>query len=313
MHDDTSLVWLPFDVAGLAYDDAVDYRPPESLRFEVYDGGQPPPSISDVAFWSPMYDTRHDWAALFAQMSSLRVVQLPSAGYEHDEPHLPPGVTLCNGRGLHDAATAEWTIALVLAALRDLPSYVHAQDEQHWTHRTSGTSLADSNVLVLGYGNIGQALHRRLEPFECTVTPVASRRRDGVHGVDELPELVPHADVVVVLTPLNEKTRGLVDAAFLSRMRDGALLVNVARGGVVDTAALLAEGGRIRAALDVTDPEPLPAEHPLWSAPGVLVTPHVAGGTTALLPRLRGLLRAQLDRFVAGEPLLNAVRDAVDG
>ncbi|HET9500656.1 MAG TPA: 2-hydroxyacid dehydrogenase [Marmoricola sp.] len=307
MHDDTSLVWLPLDVAELAVGSAAGYRPPHSLRFEVYDGGEPPGSIADVVFWSPMYDTRHDWDALFAQMTSLRVVQLPSAGYEHVEPHLPAGVTLCNGRGLHDAATAEWVVALVLAGLRDLPSYVHAQGEQRWTHRTQSTSLADSTVLILGYGSIGQALHRRLEPFECTVVPVASRARDGVHGVAALEQLLPGADVVVVLTPLNEQTRGLVDAAFLARMRDGALLVNVARGGVVDTAALLAEGGRIRAALDVTDPEPLPPGHPLWTAPDVLVTPHVAGGTTALLPRLRALLRAQLDRFAAGRELLNRV------
>lgn len=313
MDDGTSLVWLPFDAAELADGAGPGYRPQEGLRFEVYDGGQPPPSIADVAFWSPMYDTHHDWSALFAQMGALEVVQLPSAGYEHVAPHLPAGVTLCNGRGLHDAATAEWTVGLILAALRDLPSYVHAQAEQRWTHRTSGTSLADSTVLVLGYGSIGRALHRRLEPFECAVVPVASRRRDGVHGVDELPGLLPDADVVVVLTPLNEATRGLVDAAFLSRMRDGALLVNVARGGVVDTTALLAEAGRVRAALDVTDPEPLPADHPLWTAPHVLVTPHVAGGTTALRPRLRALLRQQLDRFVAGGPLLNVVRDPQDG
>lgn len=301
------LVWLPFDVADLADDDAPGWSAPEGLRFELYDGGEPPDSIDEVAFWSPMYDRRHDWAALAARMTALQVVQLPSAGYEHVEPHLPAGVTLCNGRGIHDAATAEWAVALVLAGLRELPAYVRAQDEHRWTHRTTGTSLADRTVLILGYGSIGRALHRRLEPFECTVVPVASRAREAVHGVDELPSLLPHADVVVVLTPLSDLTRGLVDAGFLAALPDGALIVNVARGGVVDTEALLAEKGRVRAALDVTDPEPLPAGHPLWDAPGVLVTPHVAGGTTAMLPRLRALLRDQLTRFAADEELRNVV------
>lgn len=307
------LVWLPFDVAELADAQAPDHRPPEGLRFETYVEGDPPASIGEVAFWVPAYDTPLRWADLLGAMTALEAVQLPSAGFEHVAPHVPEGVTLCSGRGLHDAATAEWAVALVLAGLRDLPSFVRAQDRREWTHDSTRTSLADRTVLILGYGSIGRALHARLEPFECTVVPVASRARDGVHGVDELPELLPRADVVVVLTPLDERTRHLVDADFLARLPDGALLVNVARGGVVDTDALLAEKGRIRAALDVTRPEPLPAEHPLWTAPNVLITPHVAGGTTALPPRLRALLRDQLARFAAGEPLAHVVQGPAVG
>jgi phosphoglycerate dehydrogenase-like enzyme len=170
-------------------------------------------------------------------------------------------------------------------------------------------SLADRTVLILGYGSIGEALERRLNVFECDVIRVARRARAGVHPISELPELLPRADVVVLLTPATEETRGMVDAKFLARLKDGALLVNVARGVVVDTDALLAElsTGRIRAALDVTDPEPLPAGHPLWTAPNVLINPHRGGASTAFAPRVARLVRAQLERYVRGEPLINVV------
>ncbi len=166
-------------------------------------------------------------------------------------------------------------------------------------------------MLILGYGSIGAAIERRVLPFETHVVRVASKARpdDEVHGVDELPALLPLADIVVVIAPLTPATRHLVDAKFLAAMRDGALLVNVARGGIVDTDALVAEleRGRLFAALDVTDPEPPPADHPLWSAPGLLLSPHVGGNTSAFLPRARALVRAQVARFVAGEPVENVV------
>lgn len=214
---------------------------------------------------------------------------------------------------MHEASTAELTLALILASLRGFPGFVHGQDKEEWR---SGfyPALADKSVLIVGYGSIGAAIEDRLEPFECArvVRVARSARATGrgpVHALDELPALLPAADVVILSTPLNPSTQGLVDAGFLAAMRDGALLVNVARGPVVDTAALLAEleSGRLRAALDVTDPEPLPAGHPLWHAPHVLITPHVGGSTSAFLPRAKRLLAAQLTRFAAGQPVDNLV------
>jgi len=168
-------------------------------------------------------------------------------------------------------------------------------------------ALADKRVLIIGAGGIGQALARRLEGFECEVSLVGRTARPGVHARDELASLVPQADVIVIAVPLDDSTRGLVDAEFLARMHDGALLVNVARGAIVDTAAMLTEAGRLSFALDVTDPEPLPADHPLWRAPGVLVSPHVGGNTTAFLPRIGRLVREQLDRWESGAALDNVV------
>jgi phosphoglycerate dehydrogenase-like enzyme len=214
---------------------------------------------------------------------------------------------------VHEASTAELALALILASLRGIPGFVRAQDRGVWQGGFR-PALADKNVLIVGYGSIGSAIEDRLAPFE--VARVARVARSGrttargpVHPLTDLPALLPDADVVVLSTPLTEATRGLVNAGFLARMKDGALLVNVARGAVVDTKALLAEleSGRITAALDVTDPEPLPADHPLWHAPGVLVTPHVGGPTSAFRPRAERLLVGQLHRFVNHEPPANVV------
>ena len=198
----------------------------------------------------------------------------------------------------------------MLASLRGIPDFVRGQDQGEWRH-AEHPALADKTVLILGYGSIGAAIEKRLVPFETHIVRVASRPRphDDVHGVEDLAALLPTADVVVVSTPLTPATTRLVDAGFLRAMRTGALLVNVARGAVVDTDALLAEllSGRLRAALDVTDPEPLPPDHPLWRAPGLLVSPHVGGNTSAFLPRAQRLVRAQVAKFVAGQPLDNVV------
>jgi phosphoglycerate dehydrogenase-like enzyme len=203
-------------------------------------------------------------------------------------------------------------VALMLASLRGLDDFARAMPDQRWL---SGPrpALADKRVLIVGYGSVGAAVERRLAGFEVEVTRVARTPRDSpagpVHGFARLPELVSEADVVVLCVPLTDQTHGLVDAALLARMPDGALLVNVSRGAVVDTAALVAEVGkaRLRAALDVTDPEPLPPGHPLWAAPGVLVSPHVGGNTSAFLPRAYRLLADQLQRFATGRDLLNVV------
>jgi phosphoglycerate dehydrogenase-like enzyme len=285
---------------------------PDGLTIDVYDGtGEPPASLGEVEFYvTPYLGPRHT-VELIRSMPALKVVQTLTAGVEHVTPYLPDGVTLCNARGVHDASTAELAVGLILASLRGIPDFVRAQDAGEWVGGRR-EALADKRVLILGAGSIAQALRRRLTPFECDVTCVARTARDGVAGVDQLPELLPQADVVVLLVPLTDETRGLVDAKFLAQMKDGALLVNVARGQVVDTEALVAElaSGRLRAALDVTDPEPLPKGHPLWSAPGVLISPHVGGNTSAFLPRGRRLVSAQLRRYVAGEPLANVVAGA---
>jgi phosphoglycerate dehydrogenase-like enzyme len=223
-------------------------------------------------------------------------------------PGTPAGVTLCNARGVHDASTAELAVALVLASQRGIPDFVRDAQRGRWAGDRR-ESLADRTVLVVGHGSVGQAVESRLAPFECTVRRVARRARDEVAGFSELPSLLPHADVVVLTVPMTDETRGMVDAAFLGAMKDGALLVNVARGAVVVTDDLLAEvsTGRLRAALDVTDPEPLPPDHPLWALPNVLVSPHVGGNTSAFLPRARRLVVDQLRRHAAGEPLRNVI------
>lgn len=295
---------LPVRVGGL----------PDDVSVAVYDEsavatGTVPEGLDEVEFWVPPYlSAARAVAVLVDRMPALRVVQTLTAGVDDVCPLLPPGVTLCNARGVHDASTAELAVALTLAALRGLPDHVRAQQSGQWRHERR-PSLADRTVLLVGYGAIGAAVERRLAGFECDVLRVARTARDGVAGFEALPELLPRVDVVVLCVPMTAQTRGLVDAGFLARMRDGALLVNVARGAVVDTGALLAEvsRGRLLAALDVTDPEPLPPDHPLWRAPGVLITPHVGGDTTAFLPRAFALVAAQLRRYVAGQPLVNVV------
>ncbi|OLT28409.1 dihydrofolate reductase [Nocardiopsis sp. CNR-923] len=289
---------------------------PDPRAVDLYGGGAAPESaLEEVAFYQVPYtpstqgaDARLD---IIARMPALEVVQLLSSGYEHVLSHVPEHVTLCNGRGLHDASTAEHALALMLAAQRDLPRWALDQRDHRWGP-VPQRSLADSRVMVIGYGSIGEAVECRLLPFETEVVRVASRARpdEGVHGVDELHALLPGADVVVLVTPLTERTRGLFGAREFALLRDDALVVNVGRGPVLDTEALLAQNGRVRAALDVTDPEPLPADHPLWDAPGVLVTPHVAGGSSAFYPRARAFLARQLARWATGEPLANVVRPA---
>ncbi len=297
----TPLVWLPFD------SDLLD-DPPGNLRYEVVDGTDDlPDSIGDVEFYVPPYQVGSVGDVL-RRMTGLRVLQTMTAGVDNFRPDVPPGVTLCNGRGIHDSSTAELALTLTLSSLRGIPDFVRAQDRREWQGRWR-PSLADRRVLLVGYGAIGEAIEARLRPFEVEVVRVARRERDGVHPIAELPRLLPDADVVILIVPLTAETRGLVDADFLARMKDGALLVNVARGPVVDTDALLAEltSGRLSAAVDVTDPEPLPADHPLWGAPNLLVSPHVGGASSAMWPRAHRLVRDQLHRFADGDPLANVM------
>ncbi|MEJ7834502.1 MAG: 2-hydroxyacid dehydrogenase [Nocardioides sp.] len=267
-----------------------------------------PDSVADVRFYVPPYQLGSRIAEVIAQMGSLEVVQTLTAGVDSVRDAVPDGVALCNGRGIHDTSAAELALTLVLASLRGVPEFVRAHDRREWTPAWR-PALADKHVLLVGYGAIGQAIEARLRPFEVTVTRVARAGRAGVHAIDELPGLLPEADVVILVLPLTEATRGLVDASFLARMRDSSLLVNVARGAVVVTDDLVAalHTGRITAAIDVADPEPVPADSPLWSAPGLLLTPHVGGASSAMWPRAHRLVRDQLHRYAAGEDLWNVM------
>jgi phosphoglycerate dehydrogenase-like enzyme len=304
MSDARPLVWLPFDAGQLG---AV----PGGLRFERFlpeHEDEVPGSVAEVELYVTPYRFRSSDNDVMARMPKLRVVQTLTAGVEHVRRSVPAGVTLCNGRGIHDASTAELALTLMLASLRGIPGFVRAQDRGAWEPVTA-PALADRTVLIVGHGAVGRALEARLEGFEVEVVRVSRTARPGVYGFEELPDLLPQADVVVMIVPLTGETRGMVDRAFLARMRDGALLVNVARGGVVDTDALVEalHTGRISAALDVTDPEPLPPGHPLWRAPNLLVSPHVGGDSSAMWPRAYRLVRAQLERFAQGEPLANVM------
>nr|WP_246303824.1 2-hydroxyacid dehydrogenase [Nocardioides thalensis] len=242
----------------------------------------------------------------------VQLAQSQSIGYDGVLDALPPHVRFANGAGIHEASTAELAVGLIIASQRQIPAYVRAQDRGEWSHERN-RALADSKVLVVGQGGVGRAIVDRLRPFEVDLVRVASTARadqDGtIHGIDELDDLLPTADIVVLAVPLTEGTRGMVDAGFLDRMRRGALLVNVARGAVVRTDDLVTavREGRVRAALDVVDPEPLPSDHPLWRLDDVLLTPHVGGHTSAMLPRVVRLVREQIAALRAGQQPRNVV------
>jgi len=288
--------------------------PIEGVEIVRWDLVEEPPRRDEISFVVPTYMASSPWERL-SLLPNLRLVQLLSAGYDNVLAALPEGVLLANASGVHDASTAELAVTLTLASLRGIPEFVEAQGRSQWLPTENRQSLADKKVLIVGYGGIGVAIARRLTGFEATLTAVASRARagdelvDSVHGVDELPVLLPEHDVVILILPLSAATTGLVDRDFLASMPDGSLLVNVSRGKVVDTQALVeATGsGRIRAALDVTDPEPLPSDSPLWQTPGVLISPHVGGVTSAFAPRAVALLREQVAAFAQDRPLRNVV------
>jgi phosphoglycerate dehydrogenase-like enzyme len=261
--------------------------------------------LEGIDFLVPRDSDREVLDAL-PQLSRVAVVQVLSAGTDWIEHRLPPQATLCSARGARDAPVSEW----VLAALLGVSSGVlECARINTWTDRRL-SDLGSWTVLVVGMGSIGRLLEQRLTMLGARVIGVASHARDDLRGVDELDALLPHADAVVVLTPLSDSTRGLFGERRLAAMHDGSVLVNAARGAVVDTDALLGEvaTGRLRAVLDVTDPEPLPDGHPLWSAPGVLcITPHIAGDSPAGNARAAELAGQQLARWCAGAELRNVV------
>jgi phosphoglycerate dehydrogenase-like enzyme len=318
-------VWLP--------DAPEKFGPlPPGIEADVWDGGDLPDSADRVEYVVlPQRVRQPEDIARVCALPSLKTLQLLSAGAEHILPYVPSHITLCNARGAHTPATAELTAGLIIAGLRNFPRFAVAQHEGRWD-TTLSDSVAGKRVLIVGYGDIGAAVERRLAGWDVTVQRVARSARkssarahspsadqnsadqnsgagDRVHAISELPTLLSEVDVVVILVPVTSETRHLVDAEFLKAMKDGAMLVNAARGVIVDTDALLAEltSGRLRAALDVTDPEPLPPGHPLWQAPGLFLTPHVGGAIREVRERGYQVVTEQLARLAAGEPLRNVI------
>jgi phosphoglycerate dehydrogenase-like enzyme len=261
----------------------------------------------------------------------VQVVQSQYAGVDAFLSLVPEGATLCDAEGVHDIPVAEWILTAVLASLKYVPFYVRLQDAGDWKQRIGAETLylkthpgeqpktppalqdelTGKTVLIVGYGSIGRATEERLRPFGVKMLRIGRRRREGVEPEDRLDDFLPLADVVILLLPLTDQTCGLMNAKRLAAMKHGALLVNAARGPVVDTDALVEElrAGRIHAAVDVTDPEPLPTGHPLWSAPNVLITPHIGGSSPGMMDRVMRLIGDQCRRYLAGEPLAHVVTE----
>jgi phosphoglycerate dehydrogenase-like enzyme len=303
-------VLVPWDTVSAALAGPDRLVEDSELTIEVFSGDGPArEDLDDVVFFAVPYDRPFRLEPV-KRLVNVAVIQTLNAGYDDLVSLVPESVTLCNARGLHNAGTAEHALGLILAAQRELPRWIRAQDNREWQHAHT-RALAGSRVLIVGYGSIGAALDARLAACEAETVRVARRPRpaERVLGVADLDTLLPAADVVVLVTPLSPETHGLLDARRLALLPDGALVVNVGRGPVLDTAAILAEtaSGRLRAALDVTDPEPLPADHPLWQSPNVIITPHVAGGAGDFYAKATAFIAAQVRRFVSGEPLSNIV------
>ena len=267
-------------------------------------------------------DQQSRLSSLIPALTSLRVIQSLNSGVDWLLPTLPATVEVYNASGVHDAAVAEWIVAVLLSLRRRLPDLREAQQRGEWIANTNAPTthgappigpidtLEGGNVLIVGFGSIGRALATRLSPFGIRVQGVARRARPDALTLDALPDLLPSADAVVLLVPLSEATERLVDSNFLARMKPGAILINAARGRLVDTEALIQalRRGNLYAAIDVTDPEPLPSGHPLWQAPNLLITPHVAGAVASWKARAYRFTREQLLRYVSGQPLLNRVQ-----
>lgn len=281
-----------------------------NVDFVVWDLlSSPPRDVIDIVV-PPYMSTNRD----FGLLSSVRtqLVQSQSIGYDGVKQELPPGITFANAKGVHETSTAELAVALILASKRGIPGFVRDAEESTWRPRVF-SSLADSSVLLVGYGGVGKAIEERLLPFEVTITRIASKERHDergiIHSIDALNELLPLADIIVVSVPLGDDTKYLINRDFLSRVRSGALVVNMARGLVGDTQSILDEATsqRLRFALDVVDPEPLPNGHPLFALDNVLISPHVGGATSAMFPRMVHLLSEQISRLQNSQTPLNVV------
>ncbi|MHB8460729.1 MAG: 2-hydroxyacid dehydrogenase [Candidatus Limnocylindrales bacterium] len=266
------------------------------------------PDLSRVGLIVPDVSARSRLLDALAGMSRLRVIQTLSAGVDWLAGRVPEGVIVCNARGVYDGPLAEWVLGAILASQRGLIRARDAQREAAW-RPFEPDELAGRRAVILGFGSIGTAVAARLRPFGVEVVGVARTRRDGVVGLEDLGAALPRADIVVDLLPLTRDTVGLLDDQLLGSLPDGAIVVNAGRGRTIATPALVRElvSGRLRAALDVTDPEPLPADHPLWALPNVLISPHIAGDSPGSTARAGMLAGDQIRRFAAGHALLNEV------
>lgn len=285
---------------------------PAGVEVVVWDGRRPPPKpFGDVEFFVPPTWNKAACLELLPELTGLRTIQLLSAGADWIIPSVPSGVILCDAKGVHDPAVSEWAMTAILSSLRRFPVFLR-QQVNGGSGQQSTDTLYGKTVVIVGHGSIGRALAIKLRAFDAVSIGVAHAARPGVTSVTDVHSLLPRADIVVLLLPLTDQTVRLVDRRFLAAMKDGALLVNASRGAVVDTTALVDEvaAGRLMAALDVTDPDPLPGDHPLRTLQGVLITPHVASFTPTWLPRIYALVGDQLTRLQNGEPLLNRVVDS---
>jgi phosphoglycerate dehydrogenase-like enzyme len=298
------LTWVPMQPVADALTDLAGV----SVEVLTPDVDRLPASAAEVEFYVPPFFAPPESVVAMGKMPKLRVVQTLTAGFDRVRPHVPAGAVLCNARGVHDASTAEWVLTAILASVRQFPYFGVEQAAGRWAYRSTDC-LAGKTVLIVGYGSIGKAVEARLAGFDVQVLRVARSARDGVRAIADLAGLLPSADVVILLAPVTSETIGMADAAFLARMKDGALLVNAARGSLAVTADLVAElaTGRISAALDVTDPEPLEPGHPLWAMPNVLITPHVGASTPVSGLAAVRFVRAQVQRYLAGESLANVI------
>jgi phosphoglycerate dehydrogenase-like enzyme len=289
---------------------------------------------AEIEVWIPdPYPTRN--TQIVPHLRGVKLVLSLMAGTEWIPAAVGPHVTICNARGAHNISTAEWTVSATLAMLKHFPLFLDVQRSGEWKRRFEATTeyervsgdvrqhyppvmleeLTGKTVLLVGYGSIGKEIERMLEPFRVELIRVARMARENpkVHAVSELDALIPRAQVIVLILPSTPESYRLIDARQFALMQQGTLLVNAARGPVVNTDALVEslQSGRIRAALDVTDPEPLPDGHALWSCPNLLITPHVGGSSPEFARRALKVAADELRRYMAGEPLLNVVQAAV--
>ena len=264
--------------------------------------------LSEITFYVPTYMGGQPALELTKKMPNLKILQMPNAGYDDAMEYVRDGMTLCNGKSIHDDSTAELAVGLTIASLRGFPDFIRNQDKSDWVH-VKNKSINDRKIGIIGFGSIGTTIAKMLSGFAVEIIPFTQSGRDNTIAITDLNKHLPTLDVVILILPLTKESKHLFDAKRLSLMKDGALLVNVARGPIVETEALVKElnSGRITAALDVTDPEPLPKDHPLWRAKGVLISPHVGGNTTAFESRARRLIESQLNLLAEGKPLNNVI------
>ena len=286
-----------------------DLTLPAGMTHLETDGFVPSASqFDEIEFYVPSYMGGLKTIDIIPKMKNLKVVHYNQAGYEDILPHSPQGVSLCNGTGIHDVSTSELAVGLTIASRRGFAEFMDNQKQGIWK-RTTKPALADSHVGIIGYGHIGKRIASLLEMFETKVTAFTRSGSDGSTKIAEFDAYLPKLDVIILILPLTAESKNFMNAERIKKMKDGATLVNVARGAIVDTDALVAElhTGRITAGLDVTDPEPLPEGHPLWSAPNVIISPHVGGDSGAFQPRARAMVSQQLQLLSENKPLLNQI------